>query len=152
MQKWLFSIFAVSLLSVVFYCNPETPETPACSAIDDPTADKYIQITNPSEGDTLQVGQKISIQFKFKNEGSLKSSINSMVKLRVVKSDYSITATEAIPFNSTDTFTCAQIPWTVDFGTIVPPADENPVKATLKVYQYGQESDYMHTRTIYIKK
>jgi hypothetical protein len=152
MQKKLLSILAVSLMSVVFYCNPENPDTNSCSAINDPTADKYIQITNPSEGDTLQVGQKISIQFKFQNVGSLKSSINSMAILRVGKTDYTITAPNAIPFNSTGTYTCAEIPWTVGFGTIVPPDNENPVKATLRVFQYNEETTYKHSRNIYIKK
>jgi hypothetical protein len=138
-------------MSVLFYCNPQSPAPAKCSAIDDPTADKYIQITNPSENDTIQVGQKISIQFKFQNVGSLKSSINTMAILRVGKSDYTITA-PAIPFNATDTFTCAEIPWTVGFGTIVPPADENPVKATLRVFQYNEESDYIYKRNFYIKK
>ncbi len=153
MHKRIVSLFAVSLASVLFFCdNPQKVDTESCSAIDDPTANKYIEITNPSEGDTLQVGQNISIQFKFQNEGSLKSNINSMAKLRVGKTDYVITDPNAIPFNSTGTFTCAQIPWAVGFGNIVPPADENPVKATLKIYQYGEESDYAHTRNIYIKK
>jgi hypothetical protein len=152
MQKKLLSIFAVSLVSVLFYCNPEKVVTDTCSAIDDPTADKYIQITNPSEGDTIRVGQNISIQFKFQNEGSLKSSINTMAVLRVGKADYTITSPNAIPFNSTGTYTCAEIPWTVGFGNIVPTDNEDPVKATLRVFQYNEETTYKHSRNIYIKK
>jgi hypothetical protein len=152
MQKILLSLCAASLVSALFYCNPAKVETPKCSPIDDPTADKYIQITNPAEGDTLPVGQKISIEFKFKNEGALKSSINAMASLRVVKTDYKITDPFAIPFNSTDTFTCAQIPWTVGFGNVVPPADQNIVKVTLKIYEYNDEPTYFHTRNFYIKK
>jgi hypothetical protein len=151
MQKKLLSLFAISLMSVAFYCNPEKPDTNSCTAIDDPTADRYIQITNPSEGDTLQVGQKISIQFKFQNVGSLKTSINAMAVLRVIKTDYVITD-PAIRFDTTGTYTCAEIPWTVGFGNIVPSADENPVKATLRVFQYNEESDYKHLINIYIKK
>lgn len=152
MQKRLLSIFALSLASVLFYCNPQKVDTESCSPIDDPTADKYIQITNPAEGDTIQVGQNISIEFKFQNVGLLKSSIRSNAKLRVEKIDYTITSLNSIVFNSTGTYTCAQIPWTVGFGNIVPPADENPVKASLKVYEYDDGTTYNHTINIYVKK
>jgi hypothetical protein len=131
-------------------CNPEKPES--CTPIDDPTATSDIQVTFPSAGDTLKIGQITSIQLKFKQNSVMNDHIGGMARLYLTKRDFEITTPKEHTIPATGTFTCGEIPWTVGKEGLSITSD-SVITATIKVWHYGYESFYnFTTQPFYIKK